>query len=183
MKKQPTMKKLNLGCGKDVREGWVNLDVVRNKGVDVVWDLEAFPYPFKDNEFDYVLMDMSLEHLSYPEKTLREIWRITKKDAVVEINVPHFSCWQTWGDITHRRGFNHGSLNSFSSRHRDGNSLQLIQKEVFNIESKITFGKIKKAIGFERVFNLNNYARGFYEKNLSSIFPAENVKFMLTTIK
>ena len=43
------MKRLNLGCGKGPLDGWINLDVVRLPGVDVVADLERCaeaPLPF-----------------------------------------------------------------------------------------------------------------------------------------
>jgi len=34
------MKQLNLGCGKDIRKGYVNLDIYPLEGVDVVADIE-----------------------------------------------------------------------------------------------------------------------------------------------
>ena len=40
--------KLNLGCGKDIRHGYVNLDIV-NYGGNQIHDINAFPYPFEDN--------------------------------------------------------------------------------------------------------------------------------------
>jgi len=44
-------KKLHLGCGKIIKEGYVNLDIQKLPGVDVIHDLNKFPYPFKDNSF------------------------------------------------------------------------------------------------------------------------------------
>ena len=34
------MKKLNVGCGRDIREGYVNLDIVPFRGVDLICDLD-----------------------------------------------------------------------------------------------------------------------------------------------
>lgn len=45
------MKKLNLGCGKDIKAGYVNLDIVKLDGVYVVWDVNKLPLPFKKEEF------------------------------------------------------------------------------------------------------------------------------------
>jgi hypothetical protein len=44
-------KKLHLGCGTNIKKDWINLDFVKLKGVEVVHDLNKFPYPFKDNTF------------------------------------------------------------------------------------------------------------------------------------
>lgn len=179
------MKKLNLGSGKDIRRGWVNLDIVKSEGVNVVWNLERFPYPFKDSEFDLINCHMILEHLDDVQSVIKELWRISKKGATIFIEVPHFSSWQAWGDITHKKAFNHSSLFPFSNKpqHRGSASLINNQKEVFNIKPKIKMGKIKKSLGFERIFNLNNYARGFYERNLANIFPAESILWELRVIK
>ena len=76
------MKKLNLGCGKDIKpskEGWINLDNVKLKGVDIVYNINKFPYPFKNNEFDKILCSHILEHVNDIIKTLKELSRITKK--------------------------------------------------------------------------------------------------------
>jgi len=44
------MKKLNLGCGNDIRQGYINLDVAKLDGVDVVWDYERDEV-FKKSDF------------------------------------------------------------------------------------------------------------------------------------
>lgn len=179
------MKKLNLGCGKTIKQGWINLDFIKGEGVDVVWNLDKFPYPFKDNEFDYILLDGILEHLENPERVIKELWRISKKGADILIRVAHFSCWQAWGDITHKRTFNHTSLFPFSDKlsHRGSSSLINKKTESFKMNAKITFGKIKKALGFEKIININNASRGFYEQNFAYLFPADAIEFKLKTIK
>lgn len=183
--KKNNYKKLNLGCGEDIKHGWVNVDSVNNEGINKVWNLNEFPYPFKNNEFDYILMSSILEHLDYPEKVIEEVWRISKNNAHILIIVPHFSCWQTWGDITHKRGFNHTSLFCFSDKQNSKKSGSLINKriELFHICSKIQFGKIKKMFGFSFFVNLHNITRGFYERHFAYIFPAQNLYFKLRALK
>ncbi|MEK6954514.1 MAG: hypothetical protein AABX01_05875 [Candidatus Micrarchaeota archaeon] len=47
--------KLNRGSGiTKQKEGWVNLDIVKSEGVDVVHDLNKFPYPFKKSTVEKV---------------------------------------------------------------------------------------------------------------------------------
>lgn len=36
------MKRLNLGCGRDIKKGWINLDILKLPGVDVVYDLTNY---------------------------------------------------------------------------------------------------------------------------------------------
>lgn len=42
-------KKVNLGCGKDIRKGWVNVDKIDIDDVDIKHDLDSFPYPFEEH--------------------------------------------------------------------------------------------------------------------------------------
>jgi len=138
--------KLNLGSGRDIKEGWTNVDFIKAEGIDVVWNLDKFPYPFKDNSVDEILLNHILEHLWYPEKVIEELWRITKYKGKITIRVPHFSCWAVWGDIIHKRTFTHTSLFSFSSvkKRRASKSLINNKKEIFIMENLIGFDKIKK---------------------------------------
>ena len=41
------MKRLNIGCGKKNKNGYINLDLLKLPNVDVVHDLNQFPWPFK----------------------------------------------------------------------------------------------------------------------------------------
>ena len=81
------MKKLNIGVGGDYRKGWINLDIsdkdiYGNKiKVDVKHNLNDLPYPYKDNQFEEILMLSILEHLDNPVEVLKEIHRISKPNA------------------------------------------------------------------------------------------------------
>ena len=77
------MKKLNVGCGDDIKEGYTNLDFVKLGGVDVVHDLNKFPWPFKDNTFDRVYASHVLEHVDDLIKIMKEIQRISKNITII----------------------------------------------------------------------------------------------------
>lgn len=103
------MAKLNLGCGFDKREGFVNADSFTECDPDVLMDIETTPWPFEDGAFEYILMKHVLEHVGATfdgfKAVMRELYRITAPDGVIEIHVPHFRHDTYWSDPTHVRAF------------------------------------------------------------------------------
>lgn len=106
------MRRLNFGCGEDYREGWVNLDVAKLPRVDVVHDMNRFPYPFQDGEFDHVLARHVLEHVPHHLPGLskdgflvvmEEMHRILKPGGTLEVISPHYRADTAWLDPTHTR--------------------------------------------------------------------------------
>lgn len=92
------MRKLNLGCGPVVAEGWVNVDRVDHGQAYVVDFRERMPFdPF---EFDAIVAHHSLPTLDYQELVfvLSELRRIAKQDAVIRVSVPSIAkainAWQ-----------------------------------------------------------------------------------------
>ncbi len=82
--------RLNLGCGEDVREGYVNVDArATHPSVQIV-DLSKFPWPFPDQSADEILMLDFLEHFPYAvtQTILLECYRILKPDGSVTVQVP-----------------------------------------------------------------------------------------------
>lgn len=101
------MKALNLGCGQDVREStdeweWTNLDIADIPGVDVVWDLDRYPWPFGDRELDAILADDVWEHVADPIAFMAEVHRILKPGGQVKVRTcqPNRDGFR---DPTHRR--------------------------------------------------------------------------------
>jgi len=84
------MKKLNLGCGSRPIKGYVNIDKFNLKGIDVVHDLNKFPYPFKDNTFDEIISEGCIEELDDFIKVMEELHRISKNKAKIRIHTPAF---------------------------------------------------------------------------------------------
>jgi predicted SAM-dependent methyltransferase len=81
---------LNIGCGPNILERFVNLDYMWLPGVDVVWDITK-GIPFKDNQFFGVYTEHCLEHLSYQQVkfVLAEIFRLLQSGTIVRIVVPN----------------------------------------------------------------------------------------------
>ena len=81
--------KLNLGCGSDYRKGYINTDINTEKRIDMIIDINKIPYNFQNNTFDEVLLLNVLEYAIEPFKIMEEIYRISKDEATIFINVPY----------------------------------------------------------------------------------------------
>ena len=92
--------KLLVGCGRHHREGYVNLDIAKMPGVDVVHDLDKFPYPFKDNTFSEIVAEHVLEHLADLMSVMREFHRISKQGGIIKIVVPYYHSHGAFQDPT-----------------------------------------------------------------------------------
>jgi SAM-dependent methyltransferase len=106
------MKKLNLCCGFDYKEGWVNADhklAINKKDVEI--DLEKLPLPFEDNTFDYIFSSHTLEHINREIMgVFVELWRVLKPNGILEIRVPHFSHSSALASPGHKKAFSIGSF-------------------------------------------------------------------------
>lgn len=83
--------KLNLGCGLDKREGYVNIDVREDVEPDMVIDLEKeLLQRFEDESVDEILAKDFLEHLSWRvvETFLRDCHRVLKPNGRIYIQTP-----------------------------------------------------------------------------------------------
>jgi len=81
------MKKVNVGCGYKIKQGWVNVDLFDDLA-DVKMD--ASNLTFEDESVDEILAEHILEHIMY-EKTIATLdnwYRILKPGGTVTIAVP-----------------------------------------------------------------------------------------------
>jgi SAM-dependent methyltransferase len=101
--------KLNLGCGFDKREGWLNVDSFEACEPDQLLDIEATPWDLPSGAFDHILLKHVLEHVGADFATFRrvmqEIYRVVAPGGLVEIHVPHVRHDTFWSDPTHVRAF------------------------------------------------------------------------------
>ena len=81
--------KVNLGCGFDYRQGWVNVDALTKFKPDSIHDLHS-PLPLTNESVDYVLAQDILEHFTKEDllRLLSDLSRITRIGGLVEIRVP-----------------------------------------------------------------------------------------------
>ena len=98
---------LNLGCGSDIREGFVNFDI--KPIADVCGDCEE-GLPFKSGTFDSIVASHIFEHIHKLQALKHELWRVMKRDAELIVTVPDYLSPDAWGDDTHCRAFSNQSF-------------------------------------------------------------------------
>ena len=126
---------LNIGCGNDIRSGYINLDKVALPGVDVVWDVSQFPYPFENNYFTTILLINVLEHIPDTIKVMEELHRICKPGATITIRVPYWNSTQQATDITHVRCFTEFSMDYFDPQKPLGERRMYYSTARFTVEA------------------------------------------------
>jgi SAM-dependent methyltransferase len=82
------MIRLDIGGGSKPRPGFTNVDLC--DGADVHCDLERERLPFEDDSVSEVFSSHALEHVGNIGHVFREIARVCRADAVVEVRVPHW---------------------------------------------------------------------------------------------
>ena len=106
-------KKLNLGAGREIENGFINHDIAALTDIDVVHDLNIYPWPWDDDSIDYILMQDVLEHLDDIVKPINELYRILKPGGRVKIRVPYWNSWCAYADPTHKRYFHEYTFHFF----------------------------------------------------------------------
>jgi SAM-dependent methyltransferase len=114
---------LDVGCGSKKHRGAVT-------DADIVHDLDVFPYPIEDDEFDEILMQDVLEHVAEPIRVAEELHRVLRPGGRLQLRTPHFSSALAYSDPTHRHyyattairyladpGFSHYSSARYSVSH------------------------------------------------------------------
>lgn len=95
--------KLDLGCGKAKREGFLGVDQYQIAGVDLVADLRK-PWPWETDSIPEVHCSHFVEHLSGVERVhfFNELYRVLKPGAKAAIITPHWASNRAYGDYTHQ---------------------------------------------------------------------------------
>lgn len=157
---------LHLGAGEKYDPLAINVDLVAATKPDVVHNLDNTPWPFPDNRFDEIRAFDVIEHLHDIVRTVEEMHRVCRPNAVIKITVPHFSCANAYIDPTHRHFFSAASFNYFTGDNE------------FGFYSAVKFKKRAANIVFRPTLTnrlVSRYAARWpmeYEQRWAWIFPA-----------
>lgn len=120
--KEKSSIKLDIGCG-DNKPGpdWVGLDIRKLPGVDIVQDVEKFPWPLPDECVSLALASHLVEHIEPHGGTfinfMDEVWRIMKPGGEFMIATPYAGSPGYWQDPTHCNPCNEATWYYFDPMH------------------------------------------------------------------
>jgi hypothetical protein len=88
--RKQTQLKINLGCGEEILNNWINVDSRNTKKVNLRLDLRQ-QLPFADNRAQFIFSEHFIEHLTYPKEAfnlLSECYRVLAHRGVLRISSP-----------------------------------------------------------------------------------------------
>jgi len=151
--------KVNLCCGKLIRKGWLNVDLL-DFGQEVIADLNK-PWMFLNNEStDYIYCKDGLEHVDSVGHFLLECARVLKRGGIAEVVVPHFKNPSAYR-LTHRHYFSWSYFNSFPEPHDPVQNLKVISNKLI--------------LGDKLPWALVNYIMNIFPKYWERLLYASNV--------
>ena len=155
---------VDLGCGKRKVKNAIGIDADPNSNADIICNLGVEPIPLESNSVDKVTATQFFEHLADPIPVLNEVCRILKKDGVLFIEVPHYSCHIAHG-LGHKQYYSHKEIVRMLKYD--------VSYEIEIIKAEISFYKSFRIVG---IHYLANKFPTNYERFWAYIFPAENLK-------
>jgi predicted SAM-dependent methyltransferase len=172
------LKILDLGCGKKKRVGAIGVDFSNRHAADIIHNLNIFPYPFNDNEFDEIYLDNVLEHLDNPIQVMEEVHRICKAGGHVKVIVPYFRSVWAFTDPTHKHFFTVDSFAYFDPRHIICQRYDYTQAR-FSVEKAIFNETLQNRWTKKLMMKLANKYPNQYELYLSHLYPMDDISYYL----
>ncbi len=99
--------RLNVGCGRNIQAGWLNLDSSALPGVDIVCDLEQVrqrPIDLPDGSVEMFLLSHVIEHMHDPLAILGHCYTLLKLDGFIWISTPNLNALGHMRYKSHWRG-------------------------------------------------------------------------------
>src|SRR4030042_5136649 len=102
--------KLNLGCGHNKLEVFVNIDKFGENNPDLLFDLECTKQlPLPDNTVEFVFGSNIIEHIRNISALFRELYRVCKPNARLTFITPYATSDDAFESLDHCRLLNENS--------------------------------------------------------------------------
>jgi ubiquinone/menaquinone biosynthesis C-methylase UbiE len=185
--------RLNLGAGGPDSEGRYTVDQLRLPGIDIVADLNSPLDLLPDNSVSEIFTSHALEHVDKFMPLMHEIHRIVRPGGKIEIIVPHFSSALAYSDPTHVRFFGFYSMYYFVDDADQPPTRKVpafytsirfrVESAQLNFYDWGTF--VQRWLGpfMTRFWNKSLRRLHFYETHLAYLYPADEIRYVLSPAK
>ena len=146
------MRRLHLGCGKHPKPMYTNVDKYKLDGVDVVWDLDEFPWPWDTESHDEIVGVDIIEHVVNAVGFMNECARILKPSGILNLRTCYYLSKNAFTDLDHRHfptdeSFDYWIEGTYFNREyghytRDGRLFEKIKVEPVNGELEVVLRRI-----------------------------------------
>lgn len=109
---------LDIGCGNKKLQGYVGMDHQTREGVDIVHDIEVFPWPLESGAYEKANASHVMEHIKpwLLVSVMNEAWRVLEAGGEITIRTPYGAAFDF--DPTHTIRFQESSFAYFDHRSR-----------------------------------------------------------------
>ncbi len=127
--------------------------------VDVVHDLDSFPYPLADSSADLIYASHVVEHSTQKLRLFWELHRILVPGGIAVVRVPHVTSANAW-NFDHYSVWVVGSMNCFQNADFYGNNFPRFEILHEMLRWRITYQTARDVEGWpERTLDIHSPAR------------------------
>lgn len=107
--------RLDVGCGEGKQPGFVGMDIRQLPGVDIVHNIEVFPWPLGSESCVLIVASHVVEHIKpwFSISFMDECWRLLEENGELAISTPYPGSRGFWQDPTHCNGWNEATWQYF----------------------------------------------------------------------
>ena len=151
--------KLDIACGQRKRGSFIGIDISPLPEVDIVHDLEVFPWPIDSDSVEEAYCSHYIEHTPSLINFMNELYRVLKPGAFCTILAPYYTWIGAWQDPTHTRAISENTFLYFNAAWRKKHWLEHYPIHC-DFECALSFGYLPEWVNRpeqERNFALRHY--------------------------
>ncbi|MBN8729780.1 MAG: class I SAM-dependent methyltransferase [Acidobacteria bacterium] len=172
---------LDVGCGINKFPGAIGIDRIAGTRADVLCELDHFPYPFRDSQFDQVRAIHVIEHVADVIRTMEEFHRLARPGGRIVLSTPHYTDFSSFCDPTHRWHLNSFSFRYFGSDNAGYGYYSPVRLREISVRVKLL--AFWRWLGFEFLVNRFPRFRRFWEYYLCYVVRGKVMDFEFEVLK
>lgn len=130
--------RLDIGCGDHKTPTFVGMDSTKSKDVDIVHDLESFPWPLPDESVLTAVASNVLQQINPHGNVfinfMNEVWRVLKPEGQFAFVVPYAGGLAYWQDPKNCNGINEITMLYFDPEEAAGGLYAKYQPSPWKVE-------------------------------------------------